>query len=199
MSTTETETETSTTPTGTGDDQPSPPAPGTWVIDPAHSSIEAVARHMMVSKVRGRFGSFSGTVEVAEDPTDSRVEVSIDAKTIDTNEEKRDQHLRSEDFLDVDEYPQLRFESSGMEHVRGNRYRMVGDLMIRGETHPAELDVDYFGTDTDPFGNVKAGFEATTEIDREAFGLTWNAALESGGVLVGKKVKIVLEVQATRA
>lgn len=184
-----------TTETGTRTDRPSPPEPGTWVIDPAHSSIEAIARHMMVSKVRGRFEGFSGTIEVADDPTDSRVEVSIDAKTIDTNEEKRDQHLRSEDFLHVDEYPQLRFESSGIEHVEGNRYRMAGDLTIRGETHPVELDVDYFGTDTDPFGSERALFRATTTLDREDWGITWNKALETGGLFVGKELDVELDVQ----
>lgn len=185
----------SMTQTRTETDQPSPPAPGTWVIDPAHSSIEAIARHMMVSKVRGHFGSFSGTVEVADDPTRSSVEVSIDAKTIDTNEEKRDQHLRGEDFLYVDEYPQLEFESREIEHVGGNSYRMVGDLTIRGETHEAELDVDYFGTDTDPFGGERALFQATTTLNREDWGITWNKTLETGGLFVGKELDVELDVQ----
>lgn len=174
---------------------PSPPDPGTWVIDPAHSSIEAIARHMMVSKVRGHFGSFSGTVEVADEPTESTVRVSIDAKTIDTNEEQRDQHLRSEDFLHADEYPQLEFGSREVEHVDGNRYRMVGDLTIRGETNEVELDVDYFGTDTDPFGSERALFQATTTLNREDWGITWNKALETGGLFVGKELEVQLDIQ----
>lgn len=185
----------SATETSTRTDTPTPPEPGTWVIDPAHSSIEAVARHMMVSKVRGHFGSFSGAVEVAEEPTESTVQVSIDAKTIDTNEEKRDQHLRSEDFLHADEYPQLEFESREIEHLEGNRYRMVGDLTIRGETEPVELEVDYFGTDTDPFGSERALFQASTTLNREDWGITWNKTLETGGLFVGKELDVELDVQ----
>ena len=185
----------SATETSTRNDTPTPPGPGTWVIDPAHSSIEAVARHMMVSKVRGHFGSFSGAVEVAEEPAESTVQVSIDAKTIDTNEEKRDQHLRSEDFLHADEYPQLEFESREIEHLEGNRYRMFGDLTIRGETEPVELDVDYFGTDTDPFGSERALFQATTTLNRENWGITWNKTLETGGLFVGKELDVELDIQ----
>lgn len=190
---------TTNTETRTTTDQPTPPETGTWVIDPAHSSIEAIARHMMVSKVRGRFESFSGTIEVADDPTRSEVEVSIDAKTINTNEDKRDQHLRSEDFLYADEYPQLAFESTDIEHVEGNRYRMVGDLTIRGETEPVELDVEYFGTDVDPFGNERALFQATTTLNRENWNMTWNKALETGGLFVGKELAVELDVQLVRA
>lgn len=185
----------SATETSTRTDTPTPPEPGTWVIDPAHSSIEAVARHMMVSKVRGHFGSFSGAVEVAEDPTRSTVQVSIDAKTIDTNEEQRDQHLRSEDFLHADEYPKLEFESREIEHLEGNRYRMVGELTIRGETEPVQLDVDYFGTDTDPFGSERALFQATTTLNRENWGITWNKTLETGGLFVGKELDVELDIQ----
>lgn len=181
--------------TDTRTEATAPPKAGTWVIDPAHSSIEAIARHMMVSKVRGRFESFSGTLEVGEDPTDSSVEVWIDAKSINTAEEKRDQHLRSPDFLDADEHPQLNFRSTEIEHLEGDRYRMVGDLTIRGESHPVELDVQYFGTNQDPWGSERALFQATTELDRENWDITWNQALETGGVLVGKKLKVELDVQ----
>ena len=176
-----------------------PPAPGTWVIDPSHSSIEAIARHMMVSKVRGRFESFSGTIDVAEEPTDSQIDVSIDAKSINTNEDKRDQHLRSEDFLHADEHPQLTFTSARIEHVEGDRYRVIGDLTILGESHPVELDVDYFGVNTDPFGTERALFQATTELNREDWDMTWNQTLETGGLFVGKKLDVEVDVQLVPA
>lgn len=181
--------------TDTRQEATAPPRAGTWVIDPAHSSIEVIARHMMVSKVRGRFESFSGIIEVGEDPADSRVEVSIDAKSINTAEEKRDQHLRSEDFLNADEHPQLTFVSTNVEHIEDDRYRLVGDLTIRGETHAVELDVDYFGVNQDPWGSERALFQATTELDREDWDITWNQALETGGVLVGRKLQVELDIQ----
>jgi polyisoprenoid-binding protein YceI len=187
---------TSDTTTGTATGTIAPPAPGRWVIDPAHSSIEAIARHMMVSKVRGRFESFSGTVQVGDDPTESAIDISIDAKSINTNEEQRDQHLRSADFLDADEHPQLTFTSTGIEHVEGDSYRVIGELTIRGETHPVELDVDYFGVNTDPFGSERALFQATTKLNREDWDMTWNQALETGGVLVSKTLQVELEIQA---
>jgi polyisoprenoid-binding protein YceI len=176
--------------------QAAPPQAGSWVIDPAHSSIEAVARHMMVSRVRGRFESFSGRIEVAPDPTDSTVSVTIDAKSLNTNEEKRDTHLRSEDFLAVDDHPQMRFESTRIEHVEDSSYRVFGELTIRGVTRPVELAVDYFGVSEDPWGSPRALFRATTKLDREDWGMTWNQALETGGVLVGRKVSIELDITA---
>lgn len=175
-----------------------PPEPGTWVIDQAHSSIEAIARHMMVSKVRGRFESFSGTIDVAEDPTDSQIDIAIDAKSINTNEDQRDQHLRSEDFLHADEHPQLTFRSTRIDHREGERYHVIGELTIRGESHPVELDVDYFGVNTDPFGNERALFQATTELNREDWGMTWNQTLETGGLFVGKKLDVEIDVQLVR-
>lgn len=175
------------------------PDGGRWTIDPAHSSIEAVARHMMVSKVRGRFGSFSGVVTIdGDDPTRSQVEVSIDAKSIDTNDDKRDQHLRGEDFLHADEHPQLRFTSTSIDHVEGDRYRMSGDLTIRGVTHAVELDVDYLGTNVDPWGGDRALFEATTELDRDDWDMTWNQVLETGGILVSKKLDVELNIQLVK-
>lgn len=176
-----------------------PPEPGTWVIDPAHSSIEAIARHMMVSKVRGRFESFSGAVEVAEDPVESTIEVSIDAASINTNEESRDGHLRSADFLAADEHPELTFTSTRIEHVADARYRVRGELTIRGVTRPVELDVDYFGVDTDPFGQRRALLRATTELNREDWEMTWNQALEAGGVLVGRTLEVEIDVQLVAA
>lgn len=174
-----------------------PPA-GTWVIEPAHSTIEAVARHLKITKVRGRFGSFEGKVEVPEDALDARVEVTIDASSIDTNNEDRDQHLRSEDFLHVDQHPTLEFSSATIEEVGGG-YRMVGDLTMRGETHPVELEVTYGGLTEDPWGNTRALLAAETTIDREQWGLVWNQTLEAGGVLVSKEIKVEIQVQLVQA
>jgi polyisoprenoid-binding protein YceI len=165
------------------------PQTGTWVIDPSHSSLEFVAKHLVVSKVRGRFGSFSGTVEVAEPIETSTVDVTIDAASVTTND------VRSEDFLDVGAFPVLTFRSTGAHHRSGDEWTIPGELTIRDVTKPVDLDVEYLGVFNDPWGNPKAAFSASTTIDREAFGITWNAALETGGVLVGKTVKIELDVQ----
>ncbi len=175
----------------TVDGQPFPAA-GTYVIDPSHSTVEAVARHLVVSKVRGRFGSFSGTITVGETPADSAVEVSIEAASIDTNDEKRDEHLRSGDFLDAEAHPHLTFTSTAVD--RG--WSVTGELTIRGESRPVVLDVDYLGTFANPWGQKVAAFSAKTTLNREEFGITWNAPLEAGGVLVGKELKIELEIQA---
>lgn len=172
---------------------------GTWSIDPSHSTVGFVVRHLGFSKVRGVFTAVEGTIEVADDLTASTATATIQAASFDSGDAGRDEHVRSADFLDVERFPTLTFAATGVRHVGGSDYVVSGDLTIRGVTQPVELATEYLGSDTDPFGNVKTGFEATTEIDREAFGLTWNAALESGGVLVGRKVQIVLEVQATRA
>jgi polyisoprenoid-binding protein YceI len=171
-----------------------PPA-GTWEIDQAHSSVVAVAKHMMVAKTRGHFGSFSGTLHVGETPEESWAEASIDAATIDTGVEMRDNHLRSADFLDVEKYPTITFRSTRVEVTGEETFRLHGDLTIRGITQPAILDVEYQGMVGDPKGN-RAGFSATGELDREAFGMTWNIAIESGGVLVGKRLKVELEIEA---
>lgn len=175
------------------------PTAGTWNIDPSHSSVEAVARHLVVSKVRGRFGSFSGTVEIGENIVDSKVEVTIDAKTIDTGDEGRDEHLRSGDFLDVDNHGQITFVSTSVEHDKGSQYKIPGDLTIRGVTKPVVLDAEFLGLAPDPWGNTRAAFSASTEIDRESFDITWNQALETGGVLVSKKLTVDLDIQLVPA
>lgn len=174
------------------------PQTGTWVIDPSHSSIEFVAKHLVVSKVRGRFASFSGSVEVADPIEQSRVEVSIDAASIDTNDEQRDGHVKSGDFLDVERFPQLTFRSTGAHQRDGDTWTIPGELTIRDVTKPVELTVEYLGIYADPWGNEKAAFTATTELDREAFGITWNQALETGGVLVGRTVKVEIDVQLAK-
>lgn len=174
------------------------PATGKWEIDPAHSSIEAVARHLMVSKVRGHFSEYSGTINVAEDIEDSSVEVEIDAASIDTRQPDRDGHLRSGDFLDVENHPKITFRSTRVKR-EGDGWKMDGDLTIRGVTRPVTLDVEFLGVMPNPFGGTTAAFTATTELDRENWDITWNQALETGGVLVGKSLKVEIDLQASRA
>jgi len=171
------------------------PAVGIWTIDPTHTTIAAVARHLMVTKVRGHFASFSGTINVAEDPKDSTVELTIDATSISTGTADRDNHLRSADFLDVDTYPTLTFRSTSIE-ADGKKWRLTGDLTIRDITKPIVLDLQFLGVATDPWGNAKAAFEASTDLERMQWGLTWNVPLATGGVLVSDKFKIEIEAQA---
>jgi polyisoprenoid-binding protein YceI len=173
------------------------PGPGTWAFDTSHSSVEFIARHLMVSKVRGGFGTFSGKVTVAESIEDSSVEVTIDAASFSSGDENRDAHVRGEEFLDVARFPHLTFKGSGPRQA-GSGWVLPGELTIRDVTRPVELQVEALGVLADPWGNEKAAFSATTEIDREEFGVTWNAALETGGVLVGPKVRIELDVQLAR-
>jgi polyisoprenoid-binding protein YceI len=174
------------------------PDPGTFVFDPKHTIVGATARHMMVSRVRGVFREVSGTIVVAEDPLQSTVEVVIKAASIDTGVEDRDNHLRSPDFLDVENYPELTFKSTRIVKHDGNDLVVAGDLTIRGTTREIELPIEYSGVGVTPWGSEIVGFSATIELDREEFGMTWNAALETGGVLVGKKLKIEIEVEAIR-
>lgn len=171
------------------------PAAGVWEIDPAHTEIAFNARHLMVTKVRGVFESFTSTITVGDHPADTEIEAKIDASSITTHAADRDNHLRSADFFDTDSYPELTFVSTAVE-ARGSDWKVTGDLTIRDQTRPVTLDVEFLGTIVDPFGNTKAGFSATTSIDREDWGLTWNAALESGGVMVSKQINIEIEGQA---
>ncbi len=173
------------------------PAAGTYDIDKSHSAVEFVGRHLMLTKVRGRFGDFSGTVTISDEPLQSRADVVIQAASVDTGDEKRDGHLRGPDFLNVEEFPTLEFHSTRLE-PEGENWKLEGDLSIRGVTRPVTLDVDYDGAVVDPWGNQRIGFSARTEIDREDWGLTWNVALETGGVLVGRKVAIDLNVAAVK-
>jgi polyisoprenoid-binding protein YceI len=175
------------------------PAAGRWAVDTHHSNVEFVARHLMVTKVRGRFADYDATIEIAEQPEDSRVDVTINAASISTGDEGRDGHLVSADFLDVEQYPTLTFHSTAVRPTGESNWRVDGDLTLHGVTRPTVLDVEVGGVASDPWGNTKAFFSASTELDREDFGLTWNQPLAGGGVLVGKKVKIELEIQATPA
>jgi polyisoprenoid-binding protein YceI len=171
----------------------------TWNIDTVHSGINFTIRHMVVSKVRGRFTRFSGSLNLDEaDLTRSVVEATIDAASIDTGTAQRDDHLRSPDFFDVERFPGLRFRSTRIDRD-GDRYRVTGDLTIRDVTSEVVLDVEYGGRARDPWGNERAGFIASTSLNRKDFGLVWNQVLEAGDVLVGDRVDVELEVQGVRA
>jgi polyisoprenoid-binding protein YceI len=172
---------------------------GTWDIDTSHSNVEAVARYAMLSNVRGRFTTFSGSITVDEILEGSHVEVEIDAASIDTSNEKRDGHLKSEDFLFVEQHPVITFRSTRVERGESpDSYKMFGDLTMRGVTKAVELDVTFEGVGPDPWGNTRASVHATTTINRKDFGASWNAAIEAGGVLVSDKLKIDLNVSAIK-
>ena len=166
---------------------------GTWAIDPTHSEVGFVARHLMVTKVRGSFADVAGTVEVAEDIAQSVANVTIKTASVSTGTADRDAHLRGEDFFASDEFPDMTFVSTSFDGET-----LAGDLTIKGVTKPVTLDVEFNGVATDPWGNEKAAFEAEGELNRTDWGLTWNANLEKGGVLVSEKIKLVLDVQLAK-
>ncbi len=168
-------------------------APGSWQIDPSHSSIEFQVKHLMISKVKGRFTEFAGTLEAREDGT-LKASGTIQTASIDTHEPKRDEHLRSADFFEVERYPEISFASSEIAPTGGTDFRVVGELTIRGITKPVELTGSVEGTGDDPWGNDRVALELRGEINRSDFGLTWNQALETGGVLVGDTIKLELEL-----
>jgi polyisoprenoid-binding protein YceI len=171
----------------------------TWSIDPAHTHVEFAVRHMMVATVKGRFAEVEGTIVLDEaNPGESRVEARIPAASIDTREERRDAHLRSADFLDAENHPYLTFRSTRVESNGRGRFTAHGDLTIRGVTRPVTLEGEYLGTNNSPFGFRVAGFSAATRINRSDFGLNWNAALETGGLMVADEVKIALEIEAVQ-
>jgi len=171
------------------------PAVGTWELDPAHTTVEFVARHML-TKTRGRFSTFSGAIQVAEKPEDSSVQVEIDSASVDTGTGDRDNHLRSPDFLDVEKFPKLAFKSTALRKTSPSTFELDGDLTIKDVTRTVTLDVEFLGVHDSPWGTKTASFSAKGEISREDFGITWNVAIETGGLLVGKKVQIELEVEA---
>jgi polyisoprenoid-binding protein YceI len=175
----------------------------TWNVDPTHSLVEFSAKHMMITTVKGRFGDVKGTVTIdGAHPDRSAVEVEIGTASIDTRTEQRDAHLRSADFLDVEQFPALTFRSrrvEGAANRAGDTFRVVGDLTIKGVTREVTLDATYDGRGTDPWGGERVSFSARTKIDRRDFGLTWNQALETGGILVSNDIRIEIEVQAVRA
>lgn len=168
----------------------------TWKIDPSHTTIEFVAKHMMITTVRGRFAEFEGTIVADEaDIGSSSVEVTIQAASIDSRAEQRDGHLRSADFLDVEKFPVVTFKSTRIEGSK-EKFRVTGDLTIRDVTRPITLEATFEGTGKDPWGGTRSSFSASGKFDRRDFGLTWNVALEAGGILVSNEVKIQIEAQA---
>jgi polyisoprenoid-binding protein YceI len=175
------------------------PEPGTYTLDPAHTVVSFVARHLMVSKVRGGFSEVSGAITVGENPLESAVTATIGVASINTGAPDRDGHLRGADFLDVEKYPTITFNSLRLVSHKGTEFVLAGELTIRDVTREVELAVEFDGLATSPYGKEVIAFTASTEIDREDYGMTWNVALETGGVLVGKKVKIELSAEAVRA
>ena len=170
------------------------PAAGVWAIDPTHTTVEFIGRHLVFTKVRGRFTGVSGAVTVADDPNASSVEITLDATSITTGTPDRDAHLKGEDFFDVDKYPVISFKSTSVEW-KGHEGTVTGDLTVRGVSKPITLDVELTGVVTDPWGGDRAVFSASGEVDREDWGLVWNMALESGGVLVSKKIRFEIETE----
>ncbi|MBW3658122.1 MAG: YceI family protein [Actinobacteria bacterium] len=171
---------------------------GTYTIDPSHSRVGFVARHAMVTKVRGGFNDFAGTFTIADDVADSDAQLVIQAKSVDTRNPDRDEHLRSNDFFAMEEHPEIRFVSTGIEKVAQAEYRVTGDLTLRGVTKPVTIDLEYTGTATDPWGNTRVGFEGSTQVNRKDWGLNWNTALDGGGILVSEKVTLEFEISATK-
>jgi polyisoprenoid-binding protein YceI len=174
------------------------PAAGTYQLDAAHKRVGFVVRHLMVSKVRGNFAEADATITIAEDPLQSSVTASIVTASVQTGNVDRDNHLRTGDFFEAEKYPTLTFRSTGIKSHAGAEFVLDGELTIKDVTKPVELVVEFEGATTSPYGQQVFGFSATTEIDREDWGLTYNMALESGGVMIGKKVKIEIEGEAIR-
>jgi len=172
--------------------------PGVWNVDPVHSSIGFVARHLMVSKVRGRFGTFTGTLTIAEDPLKSKVEATADITSLSTGDEGRDNHLKSADFFNAEQNPTISLVSTGID-PDGDDYVLHTNLTINGVTKPVDFDLEFEGVSPDPWGGTRAGFSAEAEISRKEWGIEYNMVLETGGVMVGDKVKIELEIQAVKA
>jgi polyisoprenoid-binding protein YceI len=169
---------------------------GTWTVDPAHSSVEFRIKHMMISTVRGRFGEFAGTIEAAPDYHRSKARGTVKAASIDTNEPRRDDHLRSADFFDVEHHPEITFESTRIEHIEKGNYRVGGELTMHGEIRPVEFEVTVHGVTKDPQGQDRVGLEVRGTISRGEFGLRWQQALETGGVVVADEVRIVADIAA---
>ena len=174
------------------------PVAGTYVLDAAHKRVGFVARHLMVSKVRGTFEEAEATITVGEDPLQSAVSATIKTATVNTTSADRDAHLRSADFFDAETYPTMEYRSTGIKSWDGNEFVLTGELTIKGVTKPVDLTVEFEGAGKSPYGFDVFGFSATAEIDREEWGLTWNMALESGGVMISKTVKIEIEGEAIR-
>jgi polyisoprenoid-binding protein YceI len=172
--------------------------PGPWNVDASHSTVGFTARHLMITKVRGRFGAVAGVVTVAESPLQSTVQATVDVASVTTGDDGRDGHLRSPDFFDVEQFPTWTLVSTGLA-AKGDDYVLSADLTIKGVTKPVDLALEFDGVSPDPWGGTRASFSAATEINRKDWGLEWNVALETGGLLVSDKVKIELDVQLVKA
>jgi polyisoprenoid-binding protein YceI len=172
------------------------PVAGTYALDGSHSHVGFAVRHLMVSKVRGQFARFSGTVTIAEDPAQSSVEVDVELDSVDTKDDKRDAHLRSADFFHTEQNQKMTLRSTNVRHGKGDQWTVTGDLTIGDVTRPIELNVTYEGAATSPWGATSIGFSASGKLNREDFGLNWNQALETGGVLLGKDVTLEIEAEA---
>ena len=171
---------------------------GTYVLDPSHSQLGFVARHAMVTKVRGSFNGVTGTATIdGANPSESSLTVTVDTTTVDTRSEQRDGHLKSPDFFDVEQYPEITFVATGFA-VDGNEVEVTGDLTIKGVTHALTVPFEFEGAATDPFGNERVGFEGSVVVNRKDWNLTWNAALETGGVLVSEKVTLEFDISAIK-
>ncbi|WP_449277482.1 YceI family protein [Leucobacter sp. GX24907] len=168
---------------------------GTWKVDPTHSEVGFSIRHLAISKVRGKFEQFEATITTAENPLESNVSASAEVASVNTNQKDRDGHLRTGDFFEAEKYPQLTFVSTGVR-AEGGDFKVDGELSMRGVTKPVTFDLEVGGFGEDPYGNYKVGFTATAVVKREDFGLTWNAPLEKGGLLLGSDVTVTLDVQA---
>jgi polyisoprenoid-binding protein YceI len=175
------------------------PAPGTWVIDPVHSSIRTTVLHIGMARVHGRLRRFSGQVQVADPLENSSVEVAIDPTGIDTDDETRDEHLRSPDFLDVLRYPELRYKSDGLRRLDSTRWTVAGVLTLKNRSAPVPLHVEYRGTAPDAFGGVRAAFSATAELSRDDFAMDWNQSVLAGLLVVGRTLKVDIDIEAVRA
>ena len=171
--------------------------PGTWNVDASHSTVGFSVRHLMVAKVRGRFTDFSGTITVGDDPLASTLEAVVKTASVDTHDDGRDGHLRGGDFFDVEQFPDMSLASTGID-ADGDDFVLHTQLTIKGVTRAVDFELEFEGVATDPWGNVKAGFSAEAEINRKDWGLEWNVALEAGGVLVGEKVKLTLDIEALK-
>jgi polyisoprenoid-binding protein YceI len=174
------------------------PNPGTFTIDPAHTHVGFVVKHLMVSKVRGSFTEVGGEIVIAEDPTASSVTAIMQASSITTGVEQRDGHLRTGDFLEIEKYPTVEFHSTSLTPLGGNEFTLAGELTIKGVSRPVELAFEFEGATVSPYGKEVFGFTAKTEIDREDWGITYNMALETGGFMISKNVKIEIEGEAVR-
>lgn len=174
------------------------PAPGTYSIDASHSHVGFAVKHFGLSKVKGEFTDFSGTLTIAEDPAASAVEVTIAAASFNSRDEGRDTHIRSADFLDVEQFPTISFTSKAVTQKDDDEFIVTGDLTIHGVTKPVDVKFELLGTSQDPWGGTRIGFEGKAEISRKEFGLVWNVALETGGVLVSDTIKLELDVEAVK-